>query len=371
MRLILAHDYLVQMGGAERVVAAMHEAFPRAPIYTSVCAREGLWDELKSADIHTSWMQRLPYIGDPTHFKKYFLLYPAAFRSFGTIDADVAWVSSSTFAKYLRFTPRTRVVYYLHNTTRFLWQTDDYIDHEVRARPLNLAVRTAFPFFRQIDRSVASKLSTVVANSVNVQQRIKAYYGIDSLVVPPPVDTSRFSLSREHGGYYLVMSRLIGYKNIELPVRAFASWGRRLIVAGDGPDLRRLREINAPGVELRGRVTNDELASLARGCRALVLPGEEDFGITPVEAMACGKPVIALGRGGALETVIDGRTGIFFHEPTVEALRAAVLESERTQWDPEGIRQQALTFSKERFIARMSHILFGRQSAAAAQAASV
>lgn len=362
MNLVLAHDYLIQMGGAERVVAAMHGAFPDAPIYTSAVRRSGLWSEFQDASLKTSWMQHLPMIQHPTHFKMYFALFPLAFRSFGEIDADAAWISSSTFAKFLRFSPRTRTVCYVHNTTRFLWQTEDYLDYEVGFRPLNRLVRRVLPRLREWDRRAAARMDVLVANSRNVQNRIRKYYGLDSLVIHPPVETSRFHASAEDDGAYLIVSRLLGYKNIELPVRAFARSGRRLIVVGDGPYRARLEAMAGPSVTFCGRLSDPDLHAQYAKCRALVFPGEEDFGITPVEAMACGKPVVALGRGGALETVVDGKTGTFFSEATEDALEEAIRRSEGIAWDRDAIRAHAREFSKEAFLKKMSAVLFAAKA---------
>ncbi len=357
MNLVFAHDYLVPMGGAERVVATMHEAHPTAPIYTSAVARSVLWPELIDADIRTSWMQFLPFIKDQKHFKKYFLLYPFVFRSMKPIEADVAWVSSSTFAKYLRFAPGTRSVGYLHNTTRFLWQTDGYLDFEIKPGLINASIRKLLPSLREIDREAAAGLDVIVSNSVNVKERIRHCYGLDATVVHPPVDTERFALAREEEGFFLIVSRLLGYKNIALAVEVFSKTGRHLVVAGDGPDEKRLRHMAGPSVHFTGRIDDERIADYYGRCRALILPGEEDFGIAPVEAMACGKPVVAFGRGGALESVVAGETGIFFSENTPDALLAAVEECEARSWNPEAIRRHAAGFSKDVFVRKMNAIL--------------
>jgi len=354
MNLVLAHDYLVQMGGAERVVAAMHSAFPRAPIYTSAVARRTLVDDFSDANIRTSWMQALPWITHHTHFKKYFALYPFAFRSFGTIEADVAWISSSTFAKFLKFSPATRTVCYLHNTTRFLWQTDEYLDYEVARGPINEAVRSILPGLREADRDATAAMDVLVANSHNVQNRIRRCYGLESTVINPPVETARFSCSDVDDGFFLIVSRLLGYKRIDLAIQALSKAGRRLVILGEGPHLSHLREMAGPGVEFHGRLPDAAMCDFYSRCRALILPGEEDFGITPVEAMACGKPVIAFGKGGALETVVDGRTGVFFREQNVDALLDAVERCEATAWDSPAIRAHAETFSRESFLEKMT-----------------
>lgn len=353
MKLVLAHDYLIQMGGAERVVATMHRRFPDAPIYTSAVCRRTLWKDFEDADIRTTWLQHAPGIEHHTHFKKYLPLYPLAFRSFGKVKADCAWISSSTFAKYMHFAPGTRTVCYVHNPTRFLWQTDEYLDHEVRVSALNRLVRAFLPPFRKFDRAAANRIDVLVANSRNVQERIQRFYGRESVVIPPPVQTDRFTLSTENDGYYLIVSRLIGYKNIDLAVQAFSRSGKKLVILGEGPFRPDLERMAGPSVQLLGRLSDEEVQRHFARCKAFLFPGHEDFGITPVEAMACGKPVVALKKGGALETVVEGKSGVFFSDPTAEALGAAVDQLEQITWNPAAIRKHAEQFSEANFLARM------------------
>lgn len=355
--LVLAHDYLIQMGGAERVVATMHRRFPQAPIYTSAVCRRGLWKDFADADIRTTWLQHAPLIEHHTHFKKYLPLYPLAFGSFGEVDAGCAWISSSTFAKYMRFAPSTRSVCYVHNPTRFLWQTDEYLDHEVKHSLLNRLVRACLPPFRKIDKAAAQRMTVLVANSRNVQERIRRFYERDSIVIPPPVQVDRFELSTEDDGYYLIVSRLLGYKNIDLAVQAFTRSGKKLIILGDGPFRGDLEKMAGPTVHLLGRLSDEEVQKHFARCKAFIFPGHEDFGITPVEAMACGKPVVALKKGGAMETVVEGLSGVFFSEPKTEALASAVEELERGHWNPGAIREHAQQFSETNFLSRMEAVL--------------
>lgn len=357
MKLVLAHDYLIQMGGAERVVATMHRRFPEAPIYTSAVCRSTLWKDFADADIRTTWLQHAPSIEHHTHFKKYLPLYPLAFRSFGEVKADCAWISSSTFAKYMRFAPGTRSVCYIHNPTRFLWQTDEYLDHEVRHGLLNRIVRSFVPIFQKYDKAAAGRMTVLVANSRNVQDRIRRFYERDSIVIPPPVQTDRFQLSLEDDGYYLIVSRLLGYKNIDLAVKAFSRSGKRLVILGEGPFRTDLEKMAGSSVQLLGRLSDEEVQHHFARCKAFLFPGHEDFGITPVEAMACGKPVVALKKGGALETVVEGRSGVFFEDTTADALAAAVDRLETIQWNPVEIREHAQQFSEAKFLARMEVLL--------------
>lgn len=358
MNLVLAHDYLIQMGGAERVVATMHRRFPSAPIYTSAVARKTLWADFADADIRTTWLQHAPGIEHHTHFKKYLPLYPPAFRSFAAPQATHAWISSSTFAKYMRFAPGTRTVCYVHNPTRFLWQTDEYLDHEVRLPLLNRGLRAFLPALRKLDRAAAGRMNVLVANSRNVQERILRFYGRDSIVIPPPVQTDRFTVSPGHDDFYLIVSRLLGYKNIELAVQAFTQTGRRLVILGEGPYRADLEKMAGPSIEFLGRRSDEEVRDCFQRCRGFIFPGHEDFGITPVEAMACGKPVVAFKKGGALETVVDGLSGVFFDAPRPEALAQAVERMESLPWNPEAIRAHAEQFSEASFLRRMEDILF-------------
>ena len=346
--LILAHDYLIQMGGAERVVASMVRRYPTSPLYTSAVRRDTLLPEFENADIRTSWMQRLP--GIETHFKKYFALYPYAFRSFERVSASALWVSASTFAKCLPFSAETASVLYCHNPTRFLWLAGAaYVDSEVHIPWANRIVHWLVPWLRRIDFEAAQSFDIIVANSEAVRKRIAEYYRREAIVIHPPVQLERFTPSSDHDGHYIVVSRLVAYKGIDRAVIACTKSGRRLVVVGKGPDQKRLEGLAGPTITFTGWASDAEVQRLMERSCGLIFPAEEDFGIAPVEAQACGKPVIAYARGGALETVIEGQTGCFFHEQTVESLLAALDRAEATSWNPAGIRRNAECFSEERF----------------------
>jgi glycosyltransferase involved in cell wall biosynthesis len=352
--LVIGHDYLIQMGGAERVVASMLRKWPGSTVYTSAARYETLLPEFRDADIRTTWMQRLP--GIEQHFKKYFAFYPTAFRSFGVIDAPVAWVSASTFAKCMRFSARTATVLYCHNPTRFLWQPEEYVDNEVRNSSLSQMVEMMSPRLRSIDRAAARRFDVIVANSENVRRRIARSYGRVPAVVYPPVDVNRFQVSGRDEGFYLVASRLVAYKAIDRAVEACNALGRRLVIVGDGPDRKRLQGMAGPTIEFRGHVADAEVKNLMETCTGLIFPGEEDFGIAPVEAAACGKPVLAYKAGGAMETVIEGETGRFFDQESV-TLADAIRASEATLWNPERIRANAERFGESCFHEKMERII--------------
>jgi glycosyltransferase involved in cell wall biosynthesis len=350
--LTIMHDYLVQMGGAERVVATMSKAFPRAPIYTSATDYEHLWRDFRDKDIRNTWMQHLPKSKVAT--KALFPLYPIAFQSVRLPqERRAVWISASTFAKMVPVPKGCVSFLYCHAPTRFLWDTDRYVGSEVGNPLLRSAVGMFLPVLRRADLAAAQRMDHVVANSENVRQRIRSVYERDATVIHPPVDVNRFKVARDNSGYYLLLSRLIGYKGIDRAVKAFRGLDRELHVVGEGTDRARLEKMATPNVKFLGRVSETEIERELAGCRAFIFPGEEDFGITPVEAQACGKPVIAFAAGGALETVIDGVTGVFFKDGNAESLCAALLESEKIAWDPHTIRRNAERFSEEEFLKNM------------------
>jgi glycosyltransferase involved in cell wall biosynthesis len=353
--LILAHDYLIQMGGAERVVASMSRRYPEAPIYTSAVDEERLWPEFRQANVKSSWMKRLP--GMPGRFKQYFPLYPQAFRSFGKVDAEVAWISASGPAKSLRLTPGGRTVCYCYNPTRYLWQTEEYVDGEIHNPLANLLARAFLPWLRRVDLRAAKQLDTIVSISHVVRERIRLRYKRDTQVVYPPVEVSRFQVCDRMDDYHLVVSRLLRYKRIDVAVDAFNRLQTKLVVVGEGPDRARLESLAGRWVTFAGRLPDEKVQVLMQNCRGLIFPGEEDFGITPVEAMACGKPVIAWARGGAMETVKSGQTGLFYMDPTGEALAEAVKAADAIKWDAHAIRRWADTFGETRFHREMQAIL--------------
>ncbi len=355
--IILGHDYLIQMGGAEKVVASLHRAWPNAPLYVSATDYSKLLPDFRTADIHNTWMQKLPGIN--THFKKLFPIYPFAFKSLGKLDADAAVVSSSGFAKWMRFTPRTQVFCYCHTPPRFFWQTEDYLRNEVSSRLVKAVAKVFIPLLRRSDYKAAQRVTHFIANSECVQARIKKFYGRESVVIYPAVEVHRFDVQTDNDGFYLILSRLVSYKGIDRAVAAFAKSGKRLVIAGSGPDRERLEKLaaGAGNIEFRGRISDDEVKRLIERCYAFVFPGLEDFGITPVEAQAAGKPVLAYGDGGALETVIPGETGLFFKDPAPDAINAVVEEFERITWNPARIRANAERFAEEKFITAMKSLV--------------
>ncbi|MBN1657133.1 MAG: glycosyltransferase [Anaerolineae bacterium] len=352
MKVAIVHDWLNQIGGAERVLEALVDLFPSAPVYTSIYQPEAMPAAYRCWDIRTTWMDRLPAIH--RHHQPYLLLYPQAFGGLQLAGYDLVISNKSAFCFGCRVAPGTRHVCYCLTPTRFVWNFDGYVHRE----QVGAAARLARPFIgwlQRWERSAAARVDDFISISREVQSRVESFYGRQSAIVYPPVDTRRFVPASPGGSgdYYLVVSRLIPYKRIDLAVRAFNRLGLPLWIGGDGRDRASLEAMAGPNVRFLGRVSEDELPGLMARCKAFVFPGLEDFGITPVEAMAAGRPVVAYGRGGALDYVVDGVTGALFADQTPEALADAVRRLEAITLDPAAIRRHALQFDTDRFKAKM------------------
>ena len=367
VKLALAHDWLNQMGGAENVLEQMAVLYPDAPVFTTIYAPDLMSDNFRRWDIRPSWLNRAPVIHH--HHQPYLPLYPSAVASLDFSGYDVILSNKSGFIHGLRHTPQQMHICYCLAPTRYVWDYEGYAARERFGAGLGALIQPVIKQLARWDFAAAQPRSEkggdqgvdhFIAISKEIQVRIKKYYGRDSIIIYPPVDTHRFRpLPSGHatGDYYFIVSRLIPYKRIDLAVQALSRLGRRLIVAGDGRDRAQLEAMAGPTVQFKGRLPWDEVVELMANCRAFLFPGFEDFGITPLEAQAAGRPVIAFAKGGALDTVIDGETGLFFHEQSVEALMAAVEHFETMTFDPTIIRANAERFSQERFRQRLSHFI--------------
>src|SRR3954466_9350131 len=261
-------------------------------------------------------------------------LYPFAVRSFDLRGYDVVITSSSAFAKGVRVPPSALHLCYCYTPMRWAWSFDRYVDRSALSSSERMAARLTIPALRRWDTATARNVDRFVAISTEVGERIRAIYGRGSEIVFPPVDVARFRHDRAPGDYFLVVSRLNAYKRIDLAVRACTSLGLPLVVVGDGPEREMLQSIAGPTVRFTGRLTDREVTSQFARCRALILPGEEDFGLTPLEANAAGRPVVAFARGGALDTVRDGETGVLFHDATSESLEEGLRAVQQAHWSP-------------------------------------
>ncbi len=341
---ILVHDYLNQRGGAERVVAEMVDVFPGAPIYTSLYRPRSTWPDFEGCVIHTSPLQRLPV---DRGFRWLFPLYPAAFRSFGVLDADVVISSSSGWAHAVKTSDRAFHVVYCYTPARWL-----YTDQRARSGfSASLTSRALAPW-RRWDKSKAQKAQLYIAISEWVRQRIAEAYGLAAPVVYPPVDLERFT-PRPRGERLLVISRLLNYKRVDLIVRAATAAGIGLDVVGSGPELGRLSSIAGPTVTFHGAADDEVVTELIEGCRAVCVAGCEDFGIAAVEAQAAGKPVVAFAAGGALETVTEGFSGSFFRSYEPQDLIDAVRRCDNLATSPQQLARGVERFSAATFGRRL------------------
>jgi glycosyltransferase involved in cell wall biosynthesis len=356
-RVALVHDYLNQYGGAERVLEELHGLFPEAPIYTSIYWPEKMSPAIRAMDVRTSFMQRLP--GVVRRHQQYLPFYPFAFASFDLGQYDLVISNSSAFCKGVRTRPGARHVCYCLTPMRWVWNTDAYLAREQLGPAARLALRPVLRWLRAWDLESNRRVDRFVAISRVVAERIKRYYRRDAAILHPPVDCG--GLAPQPGrveDYYLVLSRLVPYKRIDLAVDACTRLGRRLKIAGSaGRDEAALRARAGPSVEFLGPVSDAVRRDLLARCRGFLFPGEEDFGITPVEAGASGRPAIAYAAGGALDTVVDGQTGVLFHEQSVDALAAAIGRSETVAWDPAAIRAHALRFDAGVFRRRLPALI--------------
>ena len=340
------HDFLVSMRGADRVFLAMCNMWPEADVFTPVYDEQGTEGRFAHRKIHTSFLQRLR----PTarNFRALLPLYPAAIESFDLSGYDLVISSSSAWAHAVICEESTVHVCYCHNPFRYAWNERHRTLAERSDALTRAALRSFFRRWREWDWVAAQRVDRYVTNSRTTQARIRNYFGRDSRVVHPPVETSRFKLE-EPGSHYLVLSELVSHKRIDAAVRAFSELGLPLVVAGQGPDLRRLRRLAGPNVRFTSRVSDVEAAHLLATCRALVVTAVEEFGIAAVEAQAAGRPAIAASAGGALETVVDGVTGRLWTGGPAE-LAQAVRSFDPDDFDPADCVANARRFDSEVFV---------------------
>lgn len=343
----IVHDYLNQRGGAERVVLELAAMFPGAALYTSLYRQGSTFPEFARLDIRTTLLDRLPV---DRRFRTLFALYPAAFRTLGRIDADLVISSSSGWAHYVRASPRAFHAVYCYTPARWLY--GGYVGAPAAQRVLAPLLAA----LRKVDVRAARRADLYIAISELVRERIRERYGRDAPVVYPPVDVDRFT-PRPRGERLLVVSRLLPYKRVDLVVDAATRAGVDLDVVGVGPALEDLRRRAGSTVRFLGRLPDAQITELFESCRAFCLPGAEDFGITPIEANAAGKPVVAFAGGGAQETLEEGVGGVFFEEQTVESLLDALRRCEDIAASPERIAQQARRFSPARFRERLRSVI--------------
>ena len=352
MRVVLSHDWLNGMRGGEKCLEAFCQMFPESPVYALFCEKEKISSLINRHSVRTSFVQLFPDVF--TRYRAYLPFFPLAVESFRLEDCELVISTSHCVAKGIRKPKGAVHLSYCFTPMRYAWGFfDEYFgDKNIFVRGV---ARGLILFLRKWDRATSGGVDCFVAISGHVQKRIWEFYRRAAEVVYPPVDTDFYTPSADVApeDFYLIVSALVPYKKIDLAVRSFNRLGRRLVVIGDGPKKKEWESLAGPAVRFLGWESDEVIRDHYRRARAIIFPGEEDFGIVPVEAQACGRPVIAYGAGGVLETVRDGETGIFFKEQTEESLMDAVKIFESRAWDPEKARLNAAGFGKERFRRQM------------------
>lgn len=352
MKVALVHDHLIQDGGAEHVLRVLQDMWPGAPTYTLLYDKKRAHPAFLSRDIRTSFLQKIP---GSLHFYKALLPWmPHATERHDLSGYDLVVSSSSGLAKGVITRPETLHISYCHTPTRYLWSdTHSYVEESSFPQAVKSLIPFALTNMRVWDRLTADRVDRFIANSSTVRGRIWKYYRRESDVIPPPVDLSAFSISPKQENFYLIGGRLVPYKRFDIAIKAFSNLGIPLKVFGEGPLLNRLREMSKPNIEFLGRVDDKTRTELYQKCTAFIHPHEEDFGITAIEAMASGRPVIAYAKGGALETIMPGVTGKFLNEQAWEVLADTIIRFKPEQFEPLAIRSHALQFDTRHFKERL------------------
>jgi len=372
LKVALIHDWLTGMRGGEKCLEIFCELFPQADLFTLLYLKGTLSLVIEQMSIHTSFIQKLPFL--KKRYRHYLPLFPTAIEQFDLRDYDLVLSTSHCVAKGVVVHPGTLHVCYCHTPMRYVWSMyHDYFGADQIGGLQKLIIAFSTNYLRLWDVASANRVDHFIANSHNVRQRIEKYYQRSATVIYPPVDISITSLAEESDDYYLVVSALVPYKRIDVAVQAFNQLKKRLVIIGQGSEEKRLKKIAGPNIEFIGWVASENLSAYYSRCKALIFPGEEDFGIVPVEAQAFGKPVIALGRGGALETVKgiapdhagkyssletqEKFTGIFFKKPEPAALIRAINFFETLAFEPLHIREHALKFDKTIFREKIKNFI--------------
>jgi len=348
MKIALVHDWLNQIGGAEDVLDKLLSYYPDAPLYTSIYDRPKMPQHWQQHDFRTLFLDRLP--GIYRQHQRYLPLYPLAWGALDLSAYDVVLSNKSGFCHGVRVGDNTLHICYCLAPTRYVWQFQSYAARENLGRAARWGVQSLLPWLRHWDKRAADRVHHFIAISSDIQARIEQYYGRESVIIYPPVDVvERFAPVPQQEDYFLSLGRLIPYKRVDLIVEACTRLNLPLKVGGVGRDMEKLKAIAGPSVEFLGFVPDQDLPGLFARCKAFVFPGLEDFGITPVQAQAAGRPVIAFAGGGALDTVIEGKTGVLFREQTVKSLMEALQGFDADAFDPQTIRQHALQFDSSVF----------------------
>lgn len=356
MKIALVHDYLVQYGGAERVLESFCEMFPYAPIYTLLYDKQAMRGRFADRTIHTSFLQNLPFAR--SQHRLFPPLMPMAIEQFDLSKYDVVLSDSSSYAKGVITGPNTLHICYMHTPMRYAWDDCQRYTQEFHFPSL---IKKWVPFImnpiRVWDRASADRPDQIVANSTFVADRIRKYYRRESTVIHPPVSIKNFHIAEDHDDYFLMVGRLIAYKRHDIVIRAFNEMGLALKIIGRGPEYKRLRKIAGSTVEFLDRVEDEELAEYYARCQAFLFPQEEDFGIVAIEALASGRPVLAYRGGDIPRHVVEGQTGLFFDEQNKDSIIQIVREFQKRKFNPQRIRESSLLFDKSVFQERMGEYI--------------
>lgn len=352
MRVALVHDHLAQDGGAEKVLQVFSRIYPNAPIYTLLYDKKNIDKNYPNKNIQASIIQKLP--GAIKHYKWYMPIMPMAVEFFDLNEYDVVISSTSSFAKGVITSPDTLHICYCHTPTRYLWSdTHQYINELKYNKYFKKIIAFVLNYVRIWDMSASNRVDKYLTNSKISLKRLRKYYKKDAKIIYPSIRMNDFKIADKHEDFFLVGCRLVPYKRVDLVIRAFKKMpDKNLKIFGSGIDIERLKKIagNTKNIEFLGKVSNEERKELYSKCKAFINPQLEDFGITPLEAMASGRPVIALGKGGSLESIINEKTGIFFKDTVLEDVIKAVKNLDNYKWNPSYIRDHVKKFSEERFV---------------------
>ncbi|MEO0456097.1 MAG: glycosyltransferase [Cyanobacteria bacterium P01_A01_bin.114] len=355
MKVALIHDYLTQKGGAERVFELLCRRFPDADIYTSLYSPQNTID-ISERPVFTTRLQSIP--GASHYFR---LLAPFYFSAFAALDLqqyDLVISSTTSFAKAVVKHPDACHICFCHNITRFLWDTQTYIEQYKDYKALLPIIQPIFQKLRQVDLAHAQKPDLYISNSTTVADRIQQTYKQPAITVNYPIDTSQFEFSDQKDNFYLVSSRLLGYKRVDVVVEAFNWLGWPLVITGDGPEKKRLESMSLPNISFLGHVSDERRKYLMSRAKAVIVVALEDYGLVPIEANASGTPVVSYGAGGVLDTQVPEKTGVFFYRQSPEALYQALLKASTIQWDYRRIREHVLKrFTEDVFFKKVMHII--------------
>lgn len=366
MKIALVHDDFVQAGGAESLFATIASLYPQAPIYTSLVDWEKIPQSINKERIKTSFIQKIPFA--KKLYKAFLPLYPFAFESFDFKNFDVVLSSTTRFANSIITRPETVHICYINSTPRFLW--DENVKGEYIPRYLSFLASPLISHLKRWDKAASSRADFYIANSQNVAAKVKKYYNRQSQVVYPFADIDFFALAKisnwklKSQKYFLVVSRLVKWKKIEIAIQACQSLGVNLKIVGTGPDGKRLKKMAGETVEFVGKVTKEQLRDFYQNAQALIVTQQEDFGIAAVESQACGTPVVAYDAGGQQEIVVNGKTGLLYKNQTKESLKDAIGAFHAVKWQKQSCRRNSLKFSQAIFVKKIKDAVneYGRKS---------